>query len=485
MKKLYFLLTVILLLPFTLSAQNEDDALRYSFLTFGGTARSLGLAGAFGAVGADFSTLSTNPAGIGLYKSSEFTFTPSLFAGKSSTNFGKTYEDQRYNFNFSNVGMVLAFPANTELTRSGWKYFQFGFGINRNQDYNNRMVINGENHQSSLLDQWVKLANGKAWDELDAFDVDLGYWTYLINPDSAAGENQWSTAVPAGGLLQRKDIDARGSMNEWVFTLGANYDDRLYFGATLGFPFLNYHEESTYQEEALADVIGTDQFRNFSYHQNLDVDGSGVNFKFGMIFKPVDFIRIGAAVHTPSYFYNLHENYSSSVNSEFDDGKTYTKDSPEGKYDYKLNTPMRAMGNIAFIFGQYGLISVDYEFVDYSESRFRSSDAEVYFDVNDAIRNKYTTASNLRVGGEYRIDQFTLRGGYALYGNPFKSGINDSERTSYSGGIGMRQDNYFLDFAYVYTGWKQDYYMYSSKLVGPSKNEYSAHNFLMTLGFKF
>lgn len=487
MKKTAILLSFLFLAQFQLFAQNEDDALRYSFLTFGSTARSMGLAGAFGAVGADFSTLSVNPAGIGLYNSSEFSFSPSMYVGKTTSSYnGRSFDDMRYNFNLGNAGMVLTFPTNTQANNSGWKNIQFGFGINRNNNFNNRMVIEGTNNSSSLLDTWVLAADGTVPENLSEFDLGLAFNTWLL--DTITGNpTRYKNAVPGGGVLQRKSINSSGSMNEWVISMGANYDDRLYFGATLGFPFLRYNEESSYNELALAPEIGFDQFREFTYHQNLQTDGSGFNFKFGLIFKPVEFIRIGAALHTPTYFYNMHENYSSSIKSKFDNGDNFSEKSPEGSFDYKLNTPMRAIGSIAFIVGKYGLVSADYEFVDYSESRFRANDVDVYFDVNDAIRSKYTTASNLRVGTEWRIDKFSVRGGYALYDSPFKSNVNDAARTSYTFGLGLREAGYFMDFAYIFSKAKEDYYIYDPSRVplSPSKNEIISQNFLLTMGFRF
>lgn len=275
-------------------------------------------------------------------------------------------------------------------------------------------------------------------------------------------------------------------MNEWVITMGGNYNDKLYIGATLGFPFLKYSDETSYKEVALASDIAFDQFRQFTYNENLTTEGSGFNFKFGLIFKPVDFIRIGAAIHTPTYFYDMKDTYTSSVKSKFDNGDVYQEDSPEGKYNYKLTTPMRAIGSLAFIIGKIGLISADYEFVDYSEARFRSGDAGVYFDVNDAIMNKYTSASNIRLGTEWRVNQFNFRGGYAMYGNPFKSGYYDASRTSYTVGLGIKDVDYFLDFAYVLTQGKEDYYLYGTNVpLNPAKNTLTSSTFIMTLGFRF
>lgn len=487
MKRYLIISTLIFISQISLFAQNEDDALRYSYLTFGGTARSMGVGGAFGALGANFSTLSVNPAGIGLYKGSEFTFSPSLYVGKTSSTYqGNTYDDMRFNFNFGNIGLVLSSPASQKLSDNGWKNIQFGIGLNRTNNFNTRMVIEGNNSSSSMLDSWAQDAKGQTYDNLSRFDLGLAFDTWLL--DTISGDpTRYKNAAPAGGVLQRKSVNAWGSMNEWVISMGANYNDKLYIGATLGFPFLKYNQESNYSEVALANEIGFDKFRQFNYNENLTTDGSGFNFKFGLIFKPVDFIRIGAAIHTPTYFYDMTDNYSSSVKSKFDNGDTYSADSPDGKFNYKLTTPMRAIGSLAFIIGKAGLLSADYEFVDYSEARFRSGNSDVYFDVNDAIRNKFTSASNIRVGTEWRLNQFNFRGGYAMYGSPFKSGINDAVTTSYTFGLGVKEADYFLDFAYVFSQSKEKYYLYNdfNNLVNPPSNKSTNQNFIMTLGFRF
>lgn len=470
-------------------AQNQVDALRYSNTMFGGTARYVGVGGAFGAVGADFSTLSSNPAGIGLFKTSEFSFTPSMFIGKTTASYnGKSMDDLRYNFNMGHAGMVLTFQGTAKKDKPGWRNVQFGFGINRSQNFNNRILLEGDNLSSSMLDAWVNYSNGYAYDDLNGFDTQLGFDTWLL--DTIAGDSyHYKSAKPSSGVTQRKSIETSGSMNEWVFTLGANYNDRFYIGGTLGFPYLKYKEQSTYTEIAKPGPILPlfNEFEEFSYRNDLTTTGSGINFKLGFIFKPVDFVRIGGAIHTPTSFYSMHDNYSSSVESRFNNGDQYEAESPDGEFDYKLTTPMRMMGSVAFIVGKMGLISADYEYVDYSEARLRSDNADDFFDANDAIRSSYTAAHVVRVGTEWRYEQFSFRGGYGMYGSPFKSGLNDGGKTTYSLGLGIREEGYFIDFAYLRTMAKEDYYLYeiSPSLLNPVKNDFLTQSFMMTLGLKF
>ncbi|MBE0640623.1 MAG: outer membrane protein transport protein [Bacteroidales bacterium] len=463
-----------------LQAQNEVDALRYSQLNFGGTARFNALAGAFGALGADFSTLSVNPAGIGVYQTSEFSFTPSLYVGNTESSYlGKTGEDLKYNFNLGNAGMVFVMPMGPAANASGWKNLQFGLGINRHNNYNSRMLVEGFNAQGSMLDAYVNYANGMAPDELNAFDTRLAFNTWLL--DTLGSETNYFSAVPGGNVTQRKSVTSDGSLNEFVLSMGANYSDRFYLGASLGFPFIRYYESSVYSERDYDGLV--DDFNEFNVYDNLEVHGSGVNFKLGMIFRATDWLRLGAALHTPTFF-DMQEEYSTTMNSSFDNGDSYEDSSPEGRFDYTLETPMRAIGSVAIVLGKLGLISADYEFVDYSSARLRS-DTYKYFDENDAIRNSYTATGNLRVGTEWKLDNFSLRGGVALHGSPYESSINDGERTSYTFGFGLREKSYFVDFAYVRSGINEDYYLYDPALSSAVANKHNQNSYMMTLGFRF
>ena len=482
MKKISIILVSIITLSFSSLAQTEVDALRYSQLTFGGTARYMSTGGAFGALGADFSVLSSNPAGIGLYKKSEMTFTPSLFTSNTKSSFnGMSNNDTKYNFNFSNIGIVFAFNSNDGLS-SEWKNVQFGFGLNRTNNFNNRTIITGDNTQTSLMDDYILKANGNAVDDLNEFDTRLAYDTYLLDP-SSIGTNNYYSRVPIGGIRQTKEITSWGSMNEMVFSFGGNYNDKLYLGATIGVPFLSYTEESIYIEEDVADTISG--FKKYSVYDNLETSGSGFNFKFGMIYRINNWVRLGGAIHTPT-FYSMNDNYSRKITSNLDTS-IHEASSPQGIYDYQLTTPMRAIGSIAFIIGKRGLISAEYEFIDYSTARLRSEGNETlnaFSEVNSKINTIYTTSNNIRVGAEWNLAPVKIRGGYALYGNPFKSGVNNGERSSYTFGFGFREKGYFLDFAYVYSIHSENYYLYPS--VGSAAQlDKTTNNFLMTLGFKF
>ncbi|MCB2219899.1 MAG: hypothetical protein KQI35_05840 [Bacteroidetes bacterium] len=490
MKRIFLLFISQLLMLTIVFSQNEDDALRYSMTSFGGTARSMGMGGAFGSLGADFSTLSTNPGGIGLYTKSELTVTPSFYgASTKSTYNGMKAKDNRFNFNVSNAGMVFASP--TRSSTSIFKNIQFAFGINRINNFNNRQIMEGTSNKNSVTDTYVDYANGIYFGDIEddvngnyAFDLAPAWYTYMI--DTLPGyDNQYFGAVPAGSnIYQRMELNSRGSMNEMVLSFGTNVADRLYVGATFGFPFIRYFEEAWYTEVDVNDQIY--DFNKLSQYNELNTTGSGFNFKFGMIARAADWLRIGGAIHTPTWYNNMSDSWYSEYATEFDNGDNFSERSPIGYYDYQLETPWKAIGSLSFIIAQRAIISAEYEYMDYTSAKLRSPQYN-FFDENSNIQSKYVASHNFRAGGEYRVDAFYFRAGGAYYMSPYANDINDAARFYYTGGIGIRDRNFFIDLAYVRSVSESDYYMYSSPEVTPDpvSNRVISNNVLLTLGFRY
>jgi len=414
MKSLVITIGIIAMTSLVGIPQSDVDALRYSQTTVVGTARYLAMGGAFGALGADFSTLSSNPAGIGLFKKSEFTFTPAFYMGQTESNYnGTKSDDVQNNFNIGNVGIVLTTKVGKQ-NKSILKYYQFAIGMNRTNNFNNRMLMEGYNTENSLSDIYVESADGIYYENIEndpygyyAYDLNPAWNTYLI--DTIPGyENKYYGAAPGGNIFQRKYVDSWGSMNELVLSLGANIADRLYLGGAFGFPFVRYFERSTYSEIDSENVH--DDFDNLSLYDDLHTKGAGFNMKFGMIVRVTNFFRLGGAIHSPTWFNNMTDEWYSDLSTEFDNNDYYSSLSPYGTYNYELHTPWRAMGGVSFVLWRFALISADYEYVDYSQAKLRGSQYDFY-EENDAITNKYTESHNIRLGTEIRFGHFAIRGG--------------------------------------------------------------------------
>ncbi|HCX99316.1 MAG TPA: hypothetical protein DG754_04170 [Bacteroidales bacterium] len=487
---------------FGVMSQGVDDALRLSNQNgLYGTARYVSLGGAFGALGGDFTSLSNNPAGLGVYRSSEFTLTPSIKSRIDDTKYiGTKYSDSRTRFMFDNIGLVASFKTLKEEEK-GLVMLNLGFGYNRIKDFYSETTAIGGNDNYSIMHYFAGVAKGNDWYDMspnDDTDWDpyrqsnapweaiMAWNSFLI--DTLAGLNiQYQPPLIEGdGVYQDQSISSEGGIGEYTFSAGANFSNKFYVGATIGLQNVYYRQTIYYAESAYEDnVVSANLFKSMNYNQRLLVEGNGVNFKLGLIFRPTTELRLGLAAHTPT-FYNLDEKYSATMSSDFNVG-TATAKTPINFYDYRIETPYKLIGSVAYTFGKVGLISADYEYVDYSTMRFgKGGDGYRFRNENQTIKNIFTNAHNVRVGAEVWIGQLALRGGYAYFGSPYNKDmeLSSSATNAFSGGFGLRMDNFFLDWAYqrIMYGDKYLPFATANEVIECDVNQ---NRFMLTIGFKF
>jgi hypothetical protein len=429
--------------------------------------------------------LSTNPAGMGLYKRSEITFTPLFQGSKVTSSFnGSGSEDTKSGIDIGSLGAVLVVE-NPNGQSGDWRGFQFGFGYNRLASYNSNFLINGTNPKTSLLIDYVNSANGTAPADLGAFDTKLAYDANLLfRPNTNA--NVYTADIlgvsPFPGIFQTKSVSTNGYLGETVFAGSGNYDDKVYFGASIGILSLKYEESSNYTETDINDKIPI--FNSFNKYDYQLIKGTGYNLKLGVIFRAADWLRLGAAFHTPSVFSKLNIEYNSSISSQFSDNTLNSvQNSQLGNYTFDLTTPLKFIGSAAFIIGKSGLISADYEMVDYSKARL--SPSVDFTNENQNIKAKYKSTSNLRLGGEYRYGKISFRGGFGIFGSPYQSNVNDGKGTLATLGMGYRDANYFVDCAFTSYNMTEDYYLYGIDPLNKASLKTTNNNFVVTLGLKF
>jgi hypothetical protein len=159
--------------------------------------------------------------------------------------------------------------------------------------------------------------------------------------------------------------------------------------------------------------------------------------------------------------------------------------SPSGSYDYNLNTPYRIQGSVAFIIGNVGLVSADYEFADYAQAKLDAPDYS-FSDENLATSNSYAAGHNIRLGTEWRYNIFSFRAGGKYFTSPYQNDINDGSKWGVSAGVGLRKGWFFMDIAYAYTHMEEDYYFYSSPSIVPNPvlNTLKSSYILTTFGIK-
>lgn len=520
MKKRFFTYIFFVLTIFftkNLNAQEPADALRYSWYISSGTARQQSIGGAMGSLGGEISATFVNPAGIGFYKTGDFVLTPGLNSLKNKSKyFGRTENDSKSYFSFGTSGFVGSTGSHKRngQTRSG----AISIAINRTANFGSNILYRGQNTQSSYSQKFLEeirndnvkdanvVAQGYPYGTSLAFNT---YWIDTIAGGSSGNYQFQSRAVPLlnTGLLQENNITQKGGITELAIAGAMNYNDKFYWGATIAVPLLHYERNTTFTE-ADATNNTNNNFDFASITENLKTDGVGVNVKAGIIYEPVQRVRLGFAFHSPTYF-SLEDKYNSSVttNTENYQGEQtqtsqFLTGADNGDFKYALLTPYRLMISGTYILNevedvkkQKGFLTADIEFINYKSSSFHTesgSDADqatkdYLKQLNSAIKNAYKGALNFRVGGELKFTTIMARLGAAYYGNPYQdlNGENGNH-FSLSGGLGYRDKGIFVDLAYVYTMGKDVHFPYRlqySPFTGAAiKN--TGGNIVLTIGFK-
>jgi len=476
-------------------AQNVDDALRYSQLFYGGTARFMSMGGAFTALGGDLSSISLNPAGTGIYRSSEFSFTPQLFYNNTSSLWNNSStKNFKYLLNLSQIGIVSNLISTGNET--GLVSLNVAYSFNKTNNFNENTTISGISNNSSMADYWVSRANGYTKMNIPD-DAWAANQTCLI--DTLSGSNDLygtifshygSETFSVYGQKIRREISNFGFTGEHAFSIGANYSNKYYFGATLGISTLRYTGHYEHLEDDVDNVVY--DLTNFTYADHLEATGTGYSLSLGTIIKPVEFLRIGLSLHSP-IIYRISEDYFDNLTSNFDtkvDGvDQYLHTNNPTPYKYTFTTPFRLNAGVAYQIKKLAIISADYEFVDYRMSQFSNAiDNQSYADENSDIRDMFKSASNLKLGVEFRFNIIYLRGGYGHYGKAFNQNADnkDLDYNSYSFGIGIRQQNFYFDMGFIALSSSGKYYMYDDpSYLEPVTIKTNKDTFAMTAGFKF
>jgi len=480
-------------------AQSDEDVVRYSLLTPGGTARSFGLAGATGALGGDYSCLSNNPGGIGLYHSSEFVFTPSLQNTNTKSSFqAEALNSQTTRFGFSNIGLIVnnKYKIRGKDVQKGWRSLTWGFGFNKLATFANTYSYGGYNRLSSIGDKFAMDLSNKSILAKNAYNADpwgsgLAYDAWLLDANYPDSTNY--TACNAGGkVTQQMDISERGAVNEINFGLGANYEEKIYVGGSIGIPIVRYRKTIDYVETD--DSLQHKDFSSLISSSEINTVGSGINLKMGVVYRFNDFFRIGAALHTPTY-YSLTDNSTILMKTERE-LSGYHESQTDITTKYTVYSPWRFIGSMVVLFNKAGFLTVDYEYVDHSSSNIKftnasATDNAAAHDINKILTKYYTTASNLRVGAEAKIDIFHIRAGYAIYGSPYKTALvpdYDQRMQLFSVGAGLREADYFFDvtFSRSHIAAINIPYTFASTVPSPLATITTNKNLISaTIGFKF
>ena len=476
--------TLVILCSVKLFSQGSDDACLFSQIYYQGTAKAMGMGNAVGAVGGDMTAVNINPAGMGIYRSNEFTSTLNLLDNFThSTYYGTSNSTNKIRLSIPNLGYV------STKQRSNYKplrYTQFGVGLTRLNDYNMHTYAKGINPTSSKIDEYLGRIDGYSQYELqDAFPFDIypAWSTYLIDLYHDNLGDYYSSPVPQGNIWQGQENTFKGRSEEWTFAGSANFNNKLYLGASANLRHIKREGTREFQESR---VEGTDtEFNQWSFKEDLVSNAWGGNLKVGFLYHANPWLRIGVAFHSPS-INNFDESWQTETESQIN-WITRKYISTNSNYEYTFISPLKWVGSMAFIIGQQGLISIDVEYTNYGTASFKADDYD-YSAVNESIKSTYGKTLNFRLGSEWDLGDSYLRLGTAYYGSPFGLGETGGSVKKASCGISVPVSEVTtFDFAYELTYGKTFLYLYDAGDLGiePVTQKQFKNNIAATLKVKF
>ena len=385
----------------------------------------------------------------------------------------------------------------------------FGYSMNMTNNYDRSAIIKGIGNNSSLADVWADVASngypdggGYYSDELasNVPDTYLAWSSYLIDTVSnlyttyGSAFSNYGGEDPVYGQTIKRLISSKGYSRENAFAVGANISNKLYLGATLGLASFEYR--STYQHsETVPSELGLSSLlSNFNYTLTYSNSANGFNFKFGAIYRPIESLRLAFAYHTPT-IYTVDEYVKDNISTYFTgvtarrSNTSYSVSNNASIYEYRLKTPSRTMIGAAYQIANIGMVSIDYELIDYSGAKFsETGDGYDYTDHNTDIRNYLGVANNIRAGAELRVSNLYFRGGYAYYGSPWEEGEINSGKSKnlISGGLGLRTGRFMIDFSYSALFAPQTYILYNAPTEKALADiDDTMNNFALTFGYRF
>jgi hypothetical protein len=446
----------------TIQSQEITDAVRYSQENLTGTARFRAMSGAFGALGGDLSAINVNPAGSAIFSNNQIVTSLSNSNITNNSNyFGTNTTSEDSSFDLNQAGGVFVFKD----PNNDWRKIAVAINFENANSFSNSLISYGTNPNRSVADYFLNYANGVPLNVLDNYNFGelsygeqqayLGYNAYVINPvDTSSNNTLYASNVPAGGNYYQENTSLTTGFNgKLSFNAATSYKDKIYFGVNLNSHFTDFRQSSVFFEENYNPLTADYTVTNLRFENDLYTHGTGFSFQVGAIAKVTNEIRLGLAYQSPTW-YSLSDELSQklvAVSSATDLVDTYDKVDPQiTSYfsPYKLQTPSKITGSFAYIFGKSGLISIDYAVKDYSAIKFKPENDSYYSGLNNTMSTVLNSTGELRIGGEYKINEWSLRGGYRFEQSPYKNTTTMGDLTGYSGGFGYNFGSTKLDLAY-------------------------------------
>ena len=543
-KKMFLAVIGLCLTLVPVTAQTVYDAAKIADKDLNGTARFVGMGGAMSALGGDISTIGTNPAGIGIYRSHDVMTSFSLSSFGTDANYmGNNLSTSKMKGSYDNLGFVLSTKIGNKTTL---RYVNFGFNYHKSNSFYGNMEMGGDlGNQSQSYYMAQQAAGIESWGNSPYTDVNIGWLSVLgydgwlitdITTDKTGtpyldedgnqindvnGNPLYRTPGVYYGLYDNGNAsyrsEQRGGIEQYDFNISFNIKDRVYLGLTLGAYSVDYNKYTTYGES-----YGNGEY--YSLTSNNQIVGAGFDVKLGAIIRPFEYspLRVGLAIHTPT-FYSLDYKTRAYVESSLYDPVTgkneaasvATENIVDGDMvrEFRLQTPWLYNVSLGYTIGNNWALGAEYEYQDYSSMEFRDpqgfSDS---FEFENSTTAMLKGVHTFRAGLEYKvIPQFAIRAGYnyrsALFNKdafkdlPINSIQTDTDFSNtqalnnYTVGIGYRGSMFYADLAYKFTSCKSDFYPFVNmnqtdnvlEITSPEATKVtdSRSQVLLTLGVRF
>lgn len=506
MKKLIILFVIALAMP-KLNAQDLTDVLRYSQSEIQGTARYRALSGAFGALGGDMSAVSINPAGSAVFSQSQASISGGILDVTNDTQyFGGLVSTNDSYFNINQGGASFVFRNND--TSSPWRKFTIGVAYDRTNSHDDSWSALGTNTNGnnnfdntiagyffdnaeglplgdistregeSIADAYGDIGAAFGFRHQQAF---LGFESFILEPEDIDDDNntEYLINLENGNFTHNYSYLSKGYNGKIAVNMSAQYGDNLYLGLNLNSHFIDFQRAtSLFETNSNGGLINEIDFRN-----TLITTGGGFSFQLGGIVKLTKELRLGVTYDSPTW-YTIQEETTQFLDTNELAAQDLDVIDPQivNIYpEYKIQTPAQVRGSLAYVFGKQGLISFDYSRKNYSSATFNPS--ADFANENNQINNLLTVASTYRLGGEYKHEQFSFRGGYRFEESPYVNGLTVGDLDGYSLGIGYNFGNTKLDITYDQSNRSFQTPLFNQGLTSPVSIDRVNSNITMTLSF--
>ena len=474
MKKKFF--SLLFLLCAVVKAQDMQQAIRLSQTSFEGGARFTAMGGAFGAVGGELNGFAVNPAGSSIFAFSEAAVSLHSFSDNNKTTyFNTSNREKNRNLDLHQAGIVLVL--NNE-SNSAWQKVTLGLNYQNTLNFDDYYAFNGHNPNTGMDAYFLGNAQGFRLGDIKTFldegesfaeahreignaprlgyaaqQAHFGYDGFMISPIPFEGTDNdidnpeiylyESNVLPGqNGFRHRYQRTSSGSQRKYTFNLSSVYRNRLYLGININTYSTEYSEVTTIRE---SDYAIQSNVQQLDFYNELTSIGTGSSFQIGAIYKVNDALRVGIILDSPTYYRfsdRIYQNMQTLVYDTQDQLGEVNLDPREGfpnadtiLPEYEFDSPGSVRLSMAYIFGDRGLISLDYSDKAYDNAQFSPRTDSYLDDLNQQIKNQFQSVQLWQIGGEYRLDpRLSLRAGY-VYESASRIAF-DNARQIISGGIG-------------------------------------------------